>query len=202
MIERVRGRVEERGIDWVVLGMGPVSLRINTTGSTLNALGEQDADVTFLTHLYIREDIMALYGFGSREEREVFLRLIGVSGVGPRAAQLMLTVLSPAAVYDAIEGEKIDALTRVPGIGRKTAQRVILELKGKLVGVGAPTSDASSGGASPASSTLGDNELAAVLVGLGYSAAEAAEALRSAPPQGGLSDEDRLRAALRYFATS
>jgi len=199
MIERVRGRVEERGIDWVVLGMGPISLRVNTTGSTLNALGEQDADVTLLTHLYIREDIMALYGFGSREEREVFLRLIGVSGVGPRAAQLMLTVLSPAAVYDAIEGEKIDALTRVPGIGRKTAQRVILELKGKLVGVGAPTSDASSGGAS---STSGDNELAAVLVGLGYSAAEAAEALRSAPPQGGLSDEDRLRAALRYFATS
>ena len=202
MIERVRGRVEERGIDWVVLGMGPISLRVNTTGSTLNALGEQDADVTLLTHLYIREDIMALYGFGSREEREVFLRLIGVSGVGPRAAQLMLTVLSPAAVYDAIEGEKIDALTRVPGIGRKTAQRVILELKGKLVGVGAPPGDAFAGGASPASSISGDNELAAVLVGLGYSAAEAAEALRSAPPQGGLSDEDRLRAALRYFATS
>lgn len=202
MIERVRGRVEERGVDWVVVGMGPISLRVNTTGSTLNALVEQDADVTLLTHLYIREDIMALYGFGSREERDVFLRLIGVSGVGPRAAQLMLTVLSPAAVYDAIEGEKIDALTRVPGIGRKTAQRVILELKGKLVGVGAPTGDASGGGASPASPTSRDNELAAVLVGLGYSAVEAAEALRSAPPQGGLSDEDRLRAALRYFATS
>jgi Holliday junction DNA helicase RuvA len=202
MIERVRGRVEERGVDWVVVGMGPVSLRVNTTGSTLNALGEQDAAVTLLTHLYIREDIMALYGFGSREEREVFLRLIGVSGVGPRAAQLMLTVLSPDAVYEAIEGEKIDALTRVPGIGRKTAQRVILELKGKLVDLGPSGGDAASAGAPPTPSTSGDNELAAVLVGLGYSAAEAVEALRSVPPQGGLSDEDRLRAALRYFATS
>ena len=194
MIERIRGRVEERGIDWVTLGMGLISLRVNTTGTTLNTLSENGAEVSLLTHLYIREDLMALYGFGTSEERDVFLRLIGVSGVGPRAAQLMLSVLSPAAVRDAIEGEQIDTLVRVPGIGRKTAQRVILELKGKLVGVEASTAP----GTAPLKQA--DSELAGVLVGLGYSAVEAAEALRSAPPREGLSDEDRLRAALRHFA--
>jgi len=193
MIERVRGRVEERGADWVTLGIGPISLRVNTTGTTLNSLGDGQSEVSLLTHLYIREDLVVLYGFSSREERETFERLIGVSGVGPRAAQLMLSVLSPAAVHDAIEGEQIDALVRVPGIGRKTAQRVILELKGKLVGVGA---------SAVAPPKPADNELAGVLVGLGYSAAEAAEALRHVPPQEGVSDEDRLRAALRHFARS
>ncbi len=194
MIERVRGRVEERGVDWVTLSLGPLSLRVNTTGTTLSALGDIGGEVVLLTHLYIREDLVVLYGFGTSEEREVFLRLIGVSGVGPRAAQLMLSVLSPAALGDAIEGEKIDVLVRVPGIGRKTAQRVILELKGKLVGIEA---SATPGAAPPKQA---DGELVGVLVGLGYSAAEAAEALRSVPPREGLSDEDRLRAALRHFA--
>jgi Holliday junction DNA helicase RuvA len=201
MIERVRGRVEERGADWVTLGLGPISLRINTTGHTLGDLdrgegkAEGGAEVALLTHLYIREDLMTLYGFGTGEERDVFLSLIGVSGVGPRAAQLMLSVLSPTAVRDAIEGEQIDALVRVPGIGRKTAQRVILELKGKLAASGASTLPV-------APPKQADGELAGVLVGLGYSAAEAAEALRSVPPREGLSDEDRLRAALRHFAAS
>lgn len=193
MIERIRGRVEARGVDWVILSVGPLSLRINTSSTTLNALGETGGEVSLLTHLYMREDLVVLYGFATREEREVFERLIGVSGVGPRAAQLMLSVLSPDALLDAIEGEKIDALVRVPGIGRKTAQRVILELKGKLVGLGTSA-------AAPVRPA--DDDLVGVLMGLGYSAAEAATALQSVPPKEGLSDEDRLRTALRHFASS
>ena len=192
MIERIRGRVEERGADWVVVNLGVVSLRVHTTSTTVAAMGEVGTEVNLLTHLYQREDLLALYGFATRDERELFLRLLGVTGVGPRAAQMMLSTLSPTALLQAIDSEAVDTLVRVPGIGRKTAQRVILELKGKLVPIGAVAVAAPS----PA-----DGDLASVLIGLGYSAAEATEALRSVPPKEGLSDEDRLRAALRHFAT-
>lgn len=193
MIESIRGRVEERGDDWVVVDLGAVSLRVNTTHATLAEIGGHGPEVRLFTHLYLREDVVVLYGFSSKEERTIFERLLGVTGVGPRAAQAMLSALSPATLRDAIEGESVDALVRVPGIGRKTAQRVILELKGKLVPLGVPAT------AAPAPA---DSELIGVLVGLGYSAAEASEALRRVPAQEGLSDADRLRAALRHFATS
>ena len=192
MIERIRGRIDACGDDWVIVDLGAVSLRVNATRTTLAQIGPPGAEVTLSTHLYLREDVVALYGFGSREERAAFERLLSVTGVGPRAAQAMLSVLSPAALRDTIESESLDALLRVPGIGRKTAQRVILELKGKLVPLGIPAV------AAPAP---GDSDLVSVLVGLGYSAAEATEALRGVPGREGLSDEDRLRAALRYFAT-
>lgn len=193
MIERVRGRVAERGEDWLIVDLGAISLRVNSTRGAVASLGPAGSDVTLFSHLYLREDVVVLYGFSSREEREVFERLLGVTGVGPRAAQAMLSVMAPAALQQAIENENVDALVRVPGIGRKTAQRVILELKGKLVPLGVPT---------VATSAPVDSDLVSLLIGLGYSAAEAAEALRSAPAKEGLSDEDRLRAALRHFAAS
>jgi Holliday junction DNA helicase RuvA len=191
MMDRIRGRIEECGDDWVIVDLGAVGLRVHTTHTTLAQIGPVGAEVTLYTHLYLREDVVALYGFGTREERAAFERLLSVTGVGPRAAQAVLSVLSPAALRDTIESERVDALLRVPGIGRKTAQRVILELKGKLVPLGMPTP------APPAA----DRDLVTVLVNLGYSVAEATEALRGVPGQEGLSDEDRLRAALRYFAT-
>ncbi len=191
MIERVRGRAGERGEDWIVLDLGAVCLRINTTAGTLSNLDADGAEISLYTYLYLREDVMVLYGFGSREERAVFERLLGVTGVGPRVAQAMLSALSPTALQGAIEAENVDALIRVPGVGRKTAQRVILELKGKLVPVGAPST------AAPAPAHA---ELIGVMMGLGYSAAEAAEALRNVPAEEGLTDEDRLRSALRYFS--
>lgn len=192
MIDSIRGRVGERGEDWLIVDLGALSVRVNTTRGTLATIGNRGAETSLCTFLYLREDLVVLYGFGSSEERAVFERLLAVTGVGPRAAQAMLSTLSPAALGEAIERESVDALVRVPGIGRKTAQRVILELKGKLVPLGAPTA------ALPAPA---DNDLAAALVGLGYSAAEASEALRNVPAREGLSDEDRLRAALQHFAT-
>jgi Holliday junction DNA helicase RuvA len=191
MIDSIRGRAGERGDDWVIVDLGAVSLRVNTTRGTVASIGAPGTAVSLCTYLYLREDVVVLYGFSSPEEREVFERLLGVTGVGPRAAQAMLSTMAPAALREAIERENVDALVRVPGIGRKTAQRVILELKGKLVPLGAPAA---------AISAPADNDLVAVLVGLGYSAAEAGEALRSVPAREGLSDEDRLRAALRHFA--
>lgn len=191
MIENIRGRVAERGDDWVIVDVGVLSLRVNTTRGTLAALGGRGEELCLFTYLYLREDVVVLYGFGSREEREVFERLLSVTGVGPRAAQAMLSVLAPSALRQAIEAENVDALVRVPGIGRKTAQRVILELKGKLVPLGVPA---------VAPSSPVDSDLIGLLVNLGYSAAEASEALRHVPAEEGLSDEDRLRAALRHFA--
>ncbi len=126
MIDGIRGRVAERGDDWVIVDLGMVSLRVNTTRGTLDAVGGRGEAISLYTHLYLREDVVVLYGFGTREEREVFERLLGVTGVGPRAAQSMLSALNPGALQQAIEAENVDALVRVPGIGRKTAQRVIL----------------------------------------------------------------------------
>ena len=191
MIERLRGRIDECGDEWVIVDLGAVSLRVNATRTTLAQIGPPGAEVTLYTYLYLREDVVALYGFGAREERAAFERLLSVTGVGPRAALAVLSVLSPTALRETIESERVDALLRVPGIGRKTAQRVILELKGKLVPPGIPAL------VTPAA----DGDLVTVLVNLGYSVAEATEALRGVPGREGLSDEDRLRAALRYFAT-
>src|SRR5437588_3134351 len=184
MIERLRGRIDECGDEWVIVDLGAVSLRVNATRTTLAQIGPPGAEVTLYTYLYLREDVVAFYGFGAREERAAFERLLSVTGVGPRAALAVLSVLSPAALRETIESERVDALLRVPGIGRKTAQRVILELKGKLVPLGIPAL------VTPAA----DGDLVTVLVNLGYSAAEATEALRGVPGREGLSDEDRLRA--------
>src|SRR5690242_10558684 len=126
MIESLRGVVETCASDAAVLRLGGVSLRLSVTGETLRALrpGEQ---AELYTYLYMREDVLALYGFATLEERRVFERLLGVTGVGPRAALAFLSIFTPATLYEAIEGEDLVRLTRVPGVGRKTAQRVVLE---------------------------------------------------------------------------
>jgi Holliday junction DNA helicase RuvA len=191
LIEALRGVVESCTADSAVLQLGPVSVRLGVTAETLRALrpGERAELHTFL---YLREDVLALYGFATADERSLFEELMGVSGVGPRAAIGFLSVFTPSGLREAIEAEDITRLTRAPGVGRKTAQRVVLELKGKLTQVGGLA----------ATSTLSsrDQALLDVLAGLGYTTAEATEALRHSADAGAGSDEDRLRAALRYFA--
>lgn len=192
MIESIRGIVETCAGDSAVLRLGQISIRLGVTGETVRMLRPGEPAELF-AHLYIREDVLALYGFGSREERTLFEALMGVTGVGPRAALGFLSVFSPQALRDAIEREDIAGLIRVPGVGRKTAQRVVLELKGKLSRVG--------GVSTTGSLDSRASDLVTVLTGLGYSAAEAEDALRStADVQGTGTDEDRIRAALRYFA--
>jgi holliday junction DNA helicase RuvA len=193
VIESLRGQVETCAPDSTVLRLGSVSLRLGITAQTAHTLrpGEQ---AELFTHLYMREDLLSLFGFASREERSLFEELLGVTGVGPKVALGLLSGFTPAGLRDAIEREDVTRLVKVPGVGRKTAQRVVLELKGKLV---------LSAGASPQAGQISprEQELMQVLSGLGYSAAEAAEAVHHSTEvaeQG--SDEDRLRAALSYFA--
>lgn len=173
--------------------LGAVSVRLGVTAETAQGLrpGEQ---AELFTHLFLREDVLALYGFASREERAMFEELLGVSGVGPRVALGFLSAFTPTGLREAIDGEDVVRLTRVPGVGRKTAQRVVLELRGRLV-VDTPR-------ASSAQLSTRDQELIQVLAGLGYTAAEAGDAVRHSKEVAAEgTDEDRLRAALGYFAT-
>jgi len=193
MIESLRGVVEACSADAAVLRLGAVSVRLGISAETAKGLRPGERAELF-THLFLREELLALYGFSSREERAMFEELLGVSGVGPKVALGFLSTFTPTGLREAIDGEDVARLTRVPGVGKKTAQRVVLELRGKLVVVAAGTS---SGKLSPR-----DQELMQVLAGLGYTSSEANEAVRhSIEVAAEGTDEDRLRAALGYFAS-
>ncbi|GAC1438733.1 MAG: Holliday junction branch migration protein RuvA [Chloroflexota bacterium] len=192
MIERLRGIVEERGADHVLLSMGPMTVRVLTTTQTLGELGAGGGTAQLYTHLYMREDVVTLYGFATASERELFERLIAITGVGPRMALSLLSGFSVERLGAAIDADDVALLTRVPGVGRKTAQRVILELRGKL----APLESPATGGPRPA-----DAELVDALTGLGFTQAQASSALGSLADEEGLSDEEKLRAAIRYLGS-
>jgi len=150
-------------------------------------------DVMLHTHQVVREDGQFLYGFESREELVLFEMLIGVSGVGPKAALAILSVARPAEVAGAIASGDAAALARAPGVGKKTAERLIVDLRGKIDRIGPPVSVAS---------ILRADDAQAALVALGYTASEAAAALRSAPQKGRASTEERVAAALRAAGRS
>ncbi len=190
MIESLRGHLEEIGTDYAIVAVGPVSIKVMTTTQTLSLIGAPANPVHLHTYIYMREDIIALYGFATRAERALFEQLIGVTGIGPRVALNVLSGFTADRLSAAIEADDAVALTRAPGVGRKTAQRIILELRGKLT----PTSDQSGHGSNPA-----DMELVDALTSLGFSQAQAATALRSVTTETGLSDEEKLRAAIRLL---
>ena len=193
MIESLRGEVEACSADAAVLRLGAVSVRLGISAETAKGLRPGERAELF-THLFLREELLALYGFSSREERAMFEELLGVSGVGPKVALGFLSAFTPTGLREAIDGEDVVRLTRVPGVGKKTAQRVVLELRGKLVVVAAGTTGSK---LSPR-----DQELMQVLAGLGYTTSEASEAVRhSIEVAAEGTDEDRLRAALGYFAS-
>ena len=145
------------------------------------------------THLIVREDDLSLFGFASDEEVELFLLLLGVQGIGARTAVAMLSKLAPETLREAIVGGQVETLSRVPGIGKKTAEKVIFTLKNKLGGLDA----APSLGSPPLSAV--DTEVISALTALGYSIAEAQGALASLPRGEKLDLEEKLRRSLAYF---
>jgi Holliday junction DNA helicase RuvA len=187
-IARLRGVIEESGADWLLVFVGGVGLRVQVPASTAEALGRRGESVVLHTHLHLREDAVALYGFATAEDLRLFEMLISISGVGPRGALSLLSALGAEGLSDAVSAGDVPRLQQVPGIGQKMAARLVLELKGKLVGRAAA--------AVPAGR---DDEVVAALVGLGYTQAEAQAAAASAPSDGSLSVEERLRRALAYF---
>ena len=191
-VARLRGVVEETGDDWVIVGVGGVGIVASVPAPTAGALAPGDAALLY-THLHVREDALTLYGFASAGELRLFEQLIGVSGIGPRAALALLSALDYAHLTAAIATGETDALRRVPGIGQKTAERLVLELRDKV------TPPSGSGAPAAPRAPERDTELIGALLGLGYSQQEAIAAAAEVAGDG-LALEERIRAALAYLS--
>ncbi|MEA5013526.1 MAG: Holliday junction branch migration protein RuvA [Candidatus Limiplasma sp.] len=203
MIAMISGTIAEKSEGEVVLQtQGGVGYRLLCSMNTLSGLPGLGAQCKLHTHLSVREDAMELYGFEKREERDMFRRLISVSGIGPRTALFVLGSMPLSDLRLAILTGDLNALSRAPGIGKKTAQRIALELKDRV------TQDALASGVqiddiafadaeAPAQDTLG--EAMQALKALGYTPQEAAAALKGIKGQGETADE-LIRLALRHMA--
>jgi Holliday junction DNA helicase RuvA len=187
MIGRLRGQLVDKSGDSVLLDVGGVGYEVAVAPRALAELPGIGEDAVVHTHLHVREDVQALYGFTSREARDLFRLLIGVSGVGPKVAMAILGTLSPDELRRAVVTEDADALTMVPGIGKRSAAKLMLELRPKLE---LPDAEL------PAS-TSAVVEVRGALEGLGYEAAEIRTALASLPPD--LDVEDLLRRSLQHL---
>jgi len=132
MYAYIKGRLEAKGNDYIVIEAAGVGYRINTSLSTIEAAGQTGNEFKAFTHLYVREDIMCLYGFATQEELGMFELLLTVSGVGPKAALALLSAVSPSKFGLAVITDDTKTLTRAQGVGAKLAQRIILELKDKI----------------------------------------------------------------------
>ena len=193
MISSLHGTLESIGSDWAIVNVGGIGFQVYAPTSTLSALGRIGEDIKLYTHLHLREDNVALYGFSSTEELELFQALIGVSGLGPKLALAMLSAMSVEQLTTAIVTGSTDLLTTIPGIGKKVASRLILELKEKI-GAGWITT--------PATQLAQENtDVLAALISLGYSAADATKAVASLPASSDLSLEEKIKLALQYFGT-
>ena len=192
-VARLRGVVEDKGDDWLIIDVGGVGLLVQAPSSATEALSVGDR-ASLHTHLHVREDALTLYGFATRDDLRLFEQLIGVSGVGPRAALGMLSALDQGRLATAIASGQTDVLRRVPGIGQKTAERLVLELRDKVVPpMGADVEPAA------ARNQPADADLIAALMGLGYTQSESADAASRLPQNGDAPLEERIRLALGYF---
>jgi Holliday junction DNA helicase RuvA len=190
MIARLTGRLVEKHPPGIVVDVHGVGYELDVPMSTFYHLPATGQEVTLLTHLVVREDAQLLFGFGSEAERQLFRQLLRISGIGARIALSLLSGLSVAEVQSAVAQQDSARLTRIPGIGKKTAERLLLELKDKLGPVaGAP--------AQAAAAPAGEDALNA-LVALGYSDKEARAALARLGAE--LPVQDAIRQALRILA--
>jgi Holliday junction DNA helicase RuvA len=170
MISSVRGEVLEVALDHVVIEAAGIGYRVNATPSTLATL-RQGGEVRLVTAMIVREDSMTLYGFSDAETRDLFLTLLSVSGVGPRLAMATLAVHDAAALRQALADSDVAALTRVPGIGKRGAERMVVELRDRIGVAGL-----SSSGAPAVNGNAVRSPVLEALVGLGFAAKQAEEA--------------------------
>jgi Holliday junction DNA helicase RuvA len=191
MIARLSGTIWSVGQDQVTVRVGGIGLQVHVPTNVLAQLDGAGQPVDFFTHLHVRENELTLYGFLTEDEMALFRLLLSVSGVGPKVALAMLGAVSPEALRQAVVREEPALLSRVPGIGPKTAKAIIFHLKDKII----PTGMA----AAPLLSDA-DAEVIAALTALGFSLVEAQTALQSLPRDEELPVEERVRRALAYFA--
>jgi len=193
MIAGLHGTLETIGSDWAIINVGGIGFQVYMPTSTLSSLGKIGGEVHLHTHLHLREDNVAIYGFASADELRLFQTLLGVSGLGPKLALAMLSAMSIDKLTMAIATGSTDLLKVVPGIGKKTADRIILELKDKIAAGWVTT---------PGVQLVEENaEVLAALTSLGYSVSEATRAVATLPPSSDLSLEEKIKLALQYFTT-
>jgi Holliday junction DNA helicase RuvA len=192
MIGSVRGRIVSKTPPQLLVDVGGLGYELEAPMSTFFHLPAVGEDVRLLTHLVVREDAHILYAFGTEEERRLFRSLIKVSGVGPKIALALLSGISVEAFAQCVQSGDVAALIKVPGIGRKTAERLVVEMRDRL-GAGTAVTAAVPAGASPEAEAFG------ALIALGYKPAEATRLLKTAGP-GTHSTEELIRRALRGAA--
>jgi len=192
MIGLLRGRLLEKRPNQVILDVGGVGYLVAVPLSTFAALGELHAEVTLLIHTHVREDALSLYGFLSQREKHLFELLLGASGVGPTLALKILSGMNVEELVPAIRTGDLARLTRIPGVGRKTAERMVVELKDKLESVGAEAEKPA-----PASPAGVEADVKSALINLGYEERTADSAVAEAKREvGAASFEKLLRASL------
>jgi Holliday junction DNA helicase RuvA len=186
MIGFLRGRILRRSPQHIILDVGGVGYIVQIPISTFERLKGTDSEVSLHIHTVLKEDSLQLYGFFTEEEREIFTTLLNVNGIGPKTALNIISYLPPEELRKALQDEDIKRLTKIPGLGKKTAQRIILELRDKI-----PDK-------MKKEDRVYDDALSA-LVNLGYQKTQAREALEVVQKKGLVSIEDILREALRIL---
>ena len=194
MIGQLRGRLADKRPNQVMVDVGGVGYLVAVPLSTYAALGELHTEVTLLIHTHVREDALALYGFLSSRERHFFEMLLGASGVGPSLALKILSGMSVEELVPAIRTGDVVRLTRIPGVGRKTAERMVVELKDKLEAVVVAEEKL------PASKAGVEADVVSALVNLGYDGRAAESAVAEGKPSGAASFEKLLKAALQALS--
>lgn len=182
MIVSLRGRVLEKAVNWVLLEVGGIGYKIGVSPAVLGQI-RQEGETFLYVHHHIREDAEDLFGFLALADLELFHKLLSISGVGPKSAMTIMSVGSADQVRKAIMSGDLAMLTSVPGVGKKTAQKIILELKGQIV--------------EPDDKTNADMDVIDALVGLGYTAQQAKDVLKHVKAE---EPSDRIREALKYLS--
>jgi Holliday junction DNA helicase RuvA len=191
MIASLKGIVDSIGADWMVMDVNGVGYRVSVPTSVLSEGGVIGREIKLFTHMHVREDEMTLYGFASADDLRLFDTLLTVSGLGPKTALGMLSAMSSDQLTMAIASASVEMLTSIPGIGKKTADRIILELRDKVGAIAA---------VSPAAQMTQENaDVVSALTGLGYSVAEASRAVAALPSGKKLGVEERVKLALQYM---
>ena len=188
LISAIFGNLETKGVDFADISIGGITLRANISTKTSEDLGEVGRSVRLHTSLQVRQDQISLYGFSTEEDRITFDTLININGVGPRLALAILSTFTAGELSTVVNSEDSNTLTQVPGVEKRTASRILLELKGKVDQI----SDI----------ITVDNkaqDVLAALTALGYSAQEARQAMANVPPNEDISGEDWIRIALQHL---
>ncbi len=190
MIATLKGTLEYRGVNSVIINVSGIGFQVYVPGSTLSQLGTIDNRVSLYTHFHLREDNASLYGFATEAELALFRNLISVSGIGPKAALGLLSAMDPEQLVIAITSDNSDFISQAPGIGKKMAKRIVVELKSKL-------EKEWEGAALPLA--VENADVVAALTSLGYSVREASQAASNLPVSSELSLEEKVKQALQQL---